>query len=188
MQWRWDAQEASRARDRMQAEGRAHTRDCRCPLCWAIWSPIRADLRGGGVRHNRPGAAASSSGHAQGAGSSEEHGRAVRQRLQLADATADDLPGEQQVDDGAALDDGQEHGGDGGGEPEGGDKRSRKGKSKYVAKADWLSHSRWRSEVKPTTEKLIYFKTNDDEWDLRFIIGPSRLGRDAGNGVRSPRL
>ena len=92
------------------------------------------------------------------------------------------------MDDGAAVGDGRERGGDGGSEPEAsGSKRNRQGKSKYVRKADWLNELRWRSEVTSPKETVIYFKTNDGEWEKRFIIGPSRLGPGAGNGVFAAR-
>ena len=244
-QLRWDAVEVTRAHARWQAMGRAHTRECRCARCWALWSPIKADLRGGRAQRNRQdaegrsrsdaggsaqhrraarqlqleeasdselpaeqqasaeetltncsgggrkarrGMAEAGSGSSSAADSSQQQRRGAAAQQQDAETTAGDLPGEQQASSDVEAGDHQKRGGDGGSEPgSSGDKRSRRGVRMYVKKAEWLDENRWKSEVTSPTEKVIYFRTNDGEWERRFIIGPSRLGPGAGNGVFAAR-
>ena len=53
-------------------------------------------------------------------------------------------------------------------------------------KDQWLSMERWRTEVETVNKTNVYLRASDGErkW---FTIEPSRLGKQAGNGVYAAR-
>lgn len=55
--------------------------------------------------------------------------------------------------------------------------------TRRLRKADWLSRSRWRSEIRSKEETIIYFLNTDGIWEKRFVLAPSSLGKGVGRGV-----